>query len=320
MHEALHATHSHADAQDMRNMGGLKKYLPVTFATMAIATLAISGIPPFAGFFSKDEIIGAALLGAEGASPLSQASLLGISGAVWLGFIWGTLTLSALMTAFYMGRMMLYTFFGPNRTGEVERRHLHEVGPLMTIPLIALAILSTVGGFINVEHVPIVEIFDFGQGTALHAWLHPVIEGAEAVNAVNVAGVAEAHHAAWPILLAIAIGVLGLTLSWVLLKPARLRTADEEPAYTDGVGRTLYHKWFIDELYDRVVVRPVYAISRVFSSVVDRGVIDGIIDGSGRLAQAIGMLAVRVQTGQLNTYAFVFLVGVLAVLGAFVAL
>src|SRR5690606_26328510 len=191
------------------NMGGLRKYLPVTFATMGIATLAIAGIPPFSGFFSKDEIIGAALIGAEGASPLSQASLFGISGQVWMGFIWGTLSLTALMTAFYMGRMMIYTFFGPNRTGEVERRHLHEVGPSMTIPLIALAILSALGGFLNVEDVPIVNWFDFGQGAALHAWLHPVIEGAEQVYAANVGGVAEAHHAAWPIVLAIAIGILG---------------------------------------------------------------------------------------------------------------
>src|SRR5690606_11868700 len=123
MHEALHATHSTVDAQDMRNMGGLRRYMPVTFATMLVATLAIAGVPPFSGFFSKDEIVGAALIGAEGASPLSQASLFGISGQVWMGFIWGTLSLTALMTAFYMGRMMIYTFFGPNRTGEVERRH-----------------------------------------------------------------------------------------------------------------------------------------------------------------------------------------------------
>src|SRR5690606_32594043 len=103
MHEALHATHSEADAQDMRNMGGLRKYMPVTFATMGIATLAIAGVPPFAGFFSKDEIVGAAWTGAAGESPLSSATLLGISGASWMGLIAIVLSIAALLTAFYMG-------------------------------------------------------------------------------------------------------------------------------------------------------------------------------------------------------------------------
>src|SRR5690606_19004640 len=151
MHEALHATHSQADAQDMRNMGGLRKYLPVTFVTMGIATLAIAGIPPFAGFFSKDEIVGAAWLGAQGASPLAQATLFGVSGQAWMGFFAVVLSFAALLTAFYMGRLMLYTFFGPNRTGETERRHLHEVGWTMTVPLVVLAFLSLVGGLFNVE-------------------------------------------------------------------------------------------------------------------------------------------------------------------------
>jgi NADH-quinone oxidoreductase subunit L len=320
MHQALHATHSGADAQDMRNMGGLRKYLPVTFVTMAIATLAIAGVPPFAGFFSKDEIIGAAWTGAAGHSPFSQAVLLGIPGSVWMGAIAVILSVAALLTAFYMGRMMLYTFFGPNRTGEVERRHLHEVGWTMTVPLVGLATLSAVGGLVNVEHVPIVQWFDFGQGAALHYWLHPVVVGAEGVAAAHVAVEGEPHHPAWPIILAIVIGIGGLLAAAFLLKPDRLRTADQEPAYTDGLGRMLYNKWYVDEIYDTLVVRPVQALSRGFYSVVDRAFIDGIIDGSGRMAQGLGLLAGRVQSGQLNTYAFVILIGALAVLGAFVAL
>ncbi len=139
MHHALHATHNPADAQDMRNMGGLRKYLPVAFATMGIATLAIAGVPPFAGFFSKDEIIGAAWLGAEGHSAFSRASLFGIPGTAWMGFIGGTLSIAAFMTAFYMGRMMIYTFFGDNRTGETERKHLHEGDWTLSLPLVVLA-------------------------------------------------------------------------------------------------------------------------------------------------------------------------------------
>jgi NADH-quinone oxidoreductase subunit L len=321
MHHALHATHSHADAQDMRNMGGLRKYLPVTFWTMAIATLAIAGMPPFAGFFSKDEIVGAAWIGLAGGSSLSEASLFGIAGSVWMGTFAVVLTVTALLTAFYMGRMMLYTFFGPNRTGDEERRHFHEVGWTMTVPLVVLAALSTFGGLLNVEpEVPIVKWFDFGQGAALHHWLHPVLEGAEAVYAANAVPLNEAHHPAWPILLAIAAGLAGLALAWFMLKPARLRTAEEHPSYDGRVEKALYNKWYVDEAYDRWIVRPIHGLSRGFSSIIDGRLIDGVVDGAGRLAQEMGMLAVRVQTGQINTYALVILVGVLAVLGAFVAL
>lgn len=320
MHHALHATHHPADAQDMRNMGGLRKYMPVTFATMLVATLAIAGVPPFAGFFSKDEILTAAFAGAQGYSGFSHASWLGIPGSVVMGFIWGTLVLAALMTAFYMGRLMLYTFFGRFRTGEAEERHLHEVGPTMTIPLIVLAVLSVVGGLVNVvEDAPIVNWFDFGQGEALHHWLHPVMLGAEQVMHANLPMPEYVPHPAWPILLAIGIGVGGLVLAWLLLKPERVGNAAVHPAYTSQPEKVLYHKWYVDEIYDRVVVRPVWALSRAFAWVVDRGVIDGVVDGAGRVAQRAGLAFGRLQTGLLNTYAFVIIVGVLAVLGTIVA-
>jgi len=324
MHHALHVTHSPADAQDMRNMGGLRKYMPVTFGTMGVATLAIAGVPPFSGFFSKDEIVGAAWIGAAGDLPLSAASLFGISGATWMGAIAIILTIAALMTAFYMGRLMLYTFFGSNRTGEKERGHLHEVGWTMSVPLIALGILSVVGGLFNVDsHIPIVNLFApaaIGGDAALHGWLHPIIAGAESVWAANM-GVPEAHHAAWPIVVAILIGLGGLTLAWVLLRPSGLETPEGTPAYRGGLERVLYNKWYVDELYDRIVVRPIWWLSRAFYHLVDRAAIDGLIDGVlGRGALLLGMVAGRVQSGQVNTYAFVVVVGVIVVLGAVVAL
>src|SRR2546425_297463 len=139
VHHALHATHTHEDAQDMRNMGGLARYMPWTAALMWMATLAIAGIPPFAGFFSKDEILGAAF--AEAAvHPL------------WYGF-WAMGIAAALLTAFYMTRLMLYTFHGPNRTGEHARDHLHEAPPVMTGPLVVLGLLTVTGGALHVPEL-----------------------------------------------------------------------------------------------------------------------------------------------------------------------
>ena len=322
MHAALHSTHNPADAQDMRNMGGLRKYLPVTFATMGVSTLAIAGVPPFAGFFSKDEIIGAAWLGAEGASHLSGATLAGVSGKTWMAVIGVLLSVAAFMTAFYMGRMMIYTFFGRNRTGDEERGHLHEGEWTLTLPLIVLGLLAVVGGLLNVEsETPLVRAFDFGQDEALHHWLHPALAGADDVIAQNVGRLPAPEHALWPIALAVLIGLGGLAAAWLVIGARRDRVGDaaHEPAYKGGAERVLYNKWYVDELYDRVVVRPVGGLSRLFARF-DMGVIDWTVDLFGRLSQMFGIAFGRLQTGQLNTYAFVLVVGVVIVLGAFVAL
>src|SRR5213596_3103797 len=160
---ALHATHTHEDAQDMRNMGGLARYMPWTAALMWIATLAIAGIPPFAGFFSKDEILGAAF--AEAAvHPL------------WYAF-WAMGIAAALLTAFYMTRLMLYTFHGPNRTGEHAPDHLHEAPPVMTGPLVVLGLLTMTGGALNVPEL-------FGGHAFLEHWLEPVTSAAQRLRPV----------------------------------------------------------------------------------------------------------------------------------------
>jgi NADH-quinone oxidoreductase subunit L len=329
MHHAFHATHNPADAQDMRNMGGLRKPLFWTFVTMAIATLAIAGVPPFAGFFSKDEIIGAAWLGMDGHNPLAQGlASVGIDPWLWMLAIGVILTLTAFMTAFYMGRMMIYTFFGQFRGSETERQHLHQGDWTLTMPLIVLAVLSTIGGLLNVEkavfdHVPVIgPLFNaiaIGGDAALHHWLHPVISGAEEVMRNNVDEAGEATHAAWPIFLAIVIGLGGLALAHLRVSPRnkRLRTADQEPAYRGTFQKWLYNKWFVDELYDLAVVRTVNRASRAQWGF-DR-IIDGTVDFFGRMAQALGLWTGRAQTGQLNTYAFMLVVGALVVLGSFVA-
>ena len=167
MHAAYHQTHSDEDAQDMRNMGGLKRYLPITCVLMWIATLAISGIPPLSGFFSKDEILGAAFSRAGGSS-LSESSLFGISGSAWLYLIYVLGLAAAFLTAIYMTRMMLYTFHGPNRTGEKERGYLREAPWVMTGPLVVLGVLSAFGGWLNLP-----DLIPLGPTRVLDKWLEP---------------------------------------------------------------------------------------------------------------------------------------------------
>jgi NADH-quinone oxidoreductase subunit L len=329
MHHALHETHNPADAQDMRNMGGLSRHLPITFATMGVATLAIAGFPLFSGFFSKDEIIGAAWLGAAGENPLAAGlGALGIDGRPYFLAIGALLTVTAFLTAFYMGRMMIYTFIGRFRGGAEEERHLHEGNWTLTVPLVVLAALSFLGGFLNVEravfdHVPgmqWVSRLGIGGDAALHHFLHPVLEGSEAVLRDHVPTLAEPHHAAWPIFLAIAIGIGGLLAAWLLIRPAndRIGTADASPAYTSRLQKLLYNKWYVDEAYDRAIVQPLGASARA-QWAFDRA-LDGTVDFFGRMAQALGLWLGRAQTGFVNTYAFMLVVGALLLLGGFVAL
>ncbi len=137
MHEAFHHTHQEDDAQDMRNMGGLRHHMPKTWIFMWIATLAIAGVWPFAGFFSKDEIIWYA--GARGVGPFEG----------WFTVVWILALISAMLTAFYMTRLMILTFHGRNRSGKAGE-HIHDAPAVMWIPLGVLAVLSVVGGWINV--------------------------------------------------------------------------------------------------------------------------------------------------------------------------
>jgi NADH-quinone oxidoreductase subunit L len=295
MHHAYHATHSHEDAQDMRNMGGLKQYLPATFWLMLIATLAISGIPPFSGFFSKDEILAAAFArGRE--QPLYYAYYaMGI--------------LAALLTAFYMARLIAMTFLGSNRTGEKERAHLHEAPAVMTGPLVVLGILSLAGGVLNLPAF-------VGGGAALERWLDPVVSPAERFFKLEMP-----HGQAELFLVgaAVAIGLLGLLAGFRStlarpIPPARQAAADT------GLARLLYRKYYVDELYDALIVRPIVWLSRiVLWKGVDQGVVDGAaVNGSARLSQGLGWLGSRLQTGQVGVYVVLFLVGALWVLSAVV--
>jgi len=291
MHRAYHHTHVHEDAQDMRNMGGLARYMPWTATLMWIATLAIAGLPPLAGFFSKDEI-------------LTAAHARGHVQAVWLVF-WAFGLLTALLTAFYMTRLMLFTFHGPNRTGEAERGHLHEAPWIMTGPLVVLGGLTLLGGLLNVP-----ELY---HGSAwMHHWLEPVTApGAALVPEVHLSPSAE-----WLLVgIAVLTAVVGILGAWRLLKPEQLVPAKQAPEER-GFARVLNKAWYVNEIYDALFVRPLNWFSReVLWKFIDQRVIDGAaVNGAARGARALGWANRWFQTGQVGTYVAVFVVGVLLLL------
>src|SRR5437660_338078 len=293
MHDAYHLTHAHDDAQDMRNMGGLRRHLPWTATLMWIATLAIAGIPPLSGFFSKDEILGAAFA-------------LGTAEPVWLLY-WAMGIAAALLTAFYMTRLMLYTFHGPNRTGDQARTHLHEAPWVMTAPLVVLGVLSVVGGAFNLP-----ELVD-GKASLQH-WLapvsalagrmRPVVELSKAVEWMLVGG-------------AVVVAALGIVGAVRQLHPETLVPARLAPSET-GLRRLLWKKWYVDEIYDAVIVRPVQWLAReVLWKTIDVRLVDGLlVNGSATTSRALGWLGSRLQTGEVGFYVALFVVGVLVVVGA----
>src|SRR5258705_3691966 len=315
MHAAYHHTHSEEDAQDMRNMGGLKRYLPITWVLMWIATLAICGIPPFSGFFSKDEILGAVFARAHG-STLASATWLGIPGSTLLYVIYGIGLASALLTAIYMTRMMLYTFHGPNRTGAEEEKHLHDAPWVMTGPLVVLAILTAVGGWLNLPEV-IADLVPIGPREVLAHWLEPVVGGATTVGTAGAAHIPASTEEAL-IGVAVAIAVAGIVFAIVRLKPARVpRKRDAIPEH--GFEGVVAHAYYVDQEIDRVIVTRTYKVSRNFLwRSFDTFIIEGLlVNGSAAFARTLGWVGSRLQTGNVGIYAWVLVVGVLAMLGAF---
>ena len=328
MHAAYHHTGNHDDAQDMRNMGGLKKFMPLTWALMWAATLAIAGIPPFAGFFSKDEILGSVFARAHN-STLADASWLGIPGSTVLLACYVLGLAAAFMTAVYMTRMMLYTFHGPNRTGDREREHLHEAPPVLTGPLVVLGVLSVFGGFLNLP-----ALIPLGPIGTLERWLEPVVGQGTLMTTKGVA--AESSHSTEVALIgaAVVIAVVGIALAFARLKPAALVDKAHSPE-EQGFERVLANKYFVDEAYDAAIVTPVVSGSRgLLWRGIDVGVIDGItrlfvqgkdddnaigssVPMGGLLTRAVGWAGSQMQSGLVGTYAWVLVAGVLLVLGAF---
>jgi len=292
-------------------MGGLKKHMPITWITMWVATLAIAGIWPFAGFFSKDEIIWQ--IGAFGGA--ANAPYPALYTVYWIIAL-----AAAMLTAFYMTRMMVMTFHGTNRTGEEEVKNLHEAPVVMWVPLAILAVLSLVGGWINVPPAIRESFLGLGPLTSewLHHWLEPITAQAMHIQEANLG---ELSHSApfggGEVMWAIISTVLAMTVVFASVRfvggqkvvPAK---DSPEPA---GFSKVLLNKYYVDEFYDRFIVQPIIRMSRFCWRVIDAGIIDGIVNGVGWTARGTGFVASMLQTGTVNTYAFILTVGVLVILG-----
>jgi len=271
--------HAMGGEQDMRHMGGLHGPIQVTFLTMLAATLAISGCPGFSGFFSKDEILWNSF-----SSPYGNWAL------------WFVGAFTALLTAFYMFRLVFMTFFGAPRYDE-HHVHVHESPKSMLIPLVVLGLLSLGGGWMAAPEL-------FGGKNYFDEFLSPVFAHAEEMRA-QLPAPAGASHEMERLLMLVAItgGVIGFLLAWWLYvrKP---KTADELAEKMAGPHSVLLHKYYVDELYDAVIVHPMEWISeKILWKGVDAAGIDGVVNGMAQLARDAGQETRQVQSGNGRSYA-----------------
>ncbi|MBL0181744.1 MAG: NADH-quinone oxidoreductase subunit L [Chitinophagaceae bacterium] len=269
--------HAMSGEQDIRNMGGLKKYMSITHITFLLACLAIAGMPPFSGFFSKDEILAAAFA----KNPL----------------FWGVGVAGAMMTAFYMFRLYAMTFLGKFRGTHEQEHHLHESPKAITIPLIILAILSVAGGWIGIP-----EVFMHG-GHRLEEFLAPVFAQSNAITVKH-----EANHATEYILMGTSVVLALVALLYAWNRFSKYQRTDKEEA---GLGKVLENKWYVDELYDSIIVRPVMSIAKYFNNVVEKKGIDGFVNGIGKAVNYSSRQIRLLQSGQVGIYVLMMVLGIL---------
>ncbi|GFO67395.1 NADH-quinone oxidoreductase subunit L [Geomonas limicola] len=302
MHHALHHEHSDADPQDMRNMGGLKAKMPITFATFLIATLAIAGVPGLAGFFSKDEI-------------LWQAFSNPHHGEMNI-ILWGFGACAAFLTAFYMFRLVFMTFFGETRLSEKAFHHLHESPWVITLPLVVLACLSIVGGYVGIPKV-IGETLG-GIPNMWEHYLEPVFAYSTEYMK-HAGGHGEAHSVAmeWGLMgvsVVIAFAGIGLAAALYIVKPTI------PAAFTNAfpaLHRAVYNKWYMDEIYDFAFVNPCKALGNFLWKGFDVVVVDGCVNGVAAVVKGFSGVLRYVQTGFVHNYAFSMTLGVVVIVAAY---
>jgi NADH-quinone oxidoreductase subunit L len=284
----IHGMH---EEQDIWKMGGLRGKMPKTFLTFAVGWFSICGIPPFSGFFSKDEILWQAYSSPHGST-----------------LLWGLGVVTAVMTAFYMTRLFSLTFLGTSRFGAVHesadahhsKARVHESPHVMILPLQALAVLSLMGGLMGIPHMSWIE-----------HWLEPVIPSHLAVS-----GVVSESGAEWVLM---AFSIL-CAVSGILLALRMYSDLDRVSKLADQFG-TLYEalrdKWYVDEIYDMIIIRPLEGMSNFLWKIIDIRLIDQMVVGFGRVSSWAGDTARIAQTGSIQIYALMLLIGLVATVGYF---
>jgi NADH-quinone oxidoreductase subunit L len=265
--------HAMGGEQDIRNMGGLSKKLKVTYLTFLIGCIAIAGIPPFSGFFSKDAI----LLSAYLKNPVFYYIALFTAG----------------LTAFYMFRLLFITFTGKFRGTHEQEHHLHESPASMTIPLVVLAVLSIIGGFIGIP-----DVIREG-GDKLTAFLLPVIP----------------HHTEHVISHTKEYALMGASagLALVMIVFAWFTYKNYQRKEATGFAKVLENKWYVDELYDKIIVQPLHWLGGFLKSIIESKVIDGLVNGVGRVVNYSSRQLRLLQSGQVGSYVFLMVLSMLIV-------
>jgi NADH-quinone oxidoreductase subunit L len=282
----IHGLH---EEQDIRRMGGLRKLLPLTYFTFMVANLAIAGVPPFSGFFSKDEIL--------------------VHTFVHNKIAWGLLTLTAGITAFYMFRLFFLVFFNDYR-GKLAAEKIHDAPASMAIPLSVLAVLSLAGGMIGLPEV-------FHMPHYLAEFLQPVLMPGQVMSQLAQSAHQVSHADEWLVMgISVAVSLAGILTAWFMYMSKKVVPADE--ASLNPMGRFFAGKFFIDELYDLIIVKPVSLIASLFSVLVDLLMINLLVEGIGAFSR-LGASALRLtQNGRVSAYVLSMLVFLLVFALAFI--
>lgn len=278
--------HAMSDEQDIRNMGGLRKALPITFLTFLVGTIAIAGIPPLAGFFSKDEIL---------------LHVFEHNKAMWAVGVF-----TSMLTSFYMFRLLFLVFFGNFRGTHEQQHHLHESPLTMTLPLMVLAVLSAVGGFSNVPEV-------LGGSARLADFMAPLFDAARTARPEAFQMAEISHSTEYALMgVSVAAALVSLVVAYVVF--VSRKTVPVAEGQESGLQKVIYRKYYVDELYDAVFVRPLNALSVFFHQVVDFLLIDLLVEGVGKFVKGLSKEFRLAQTGATGFYIFAMVIGIAALL------
>jgi NADH-quinone oxidoreductase subunit L len=280
--------HACSGEQDMTKMGGLKKHLPHTHLTMLIGSLAISGIPFFSGFFSKDEIL---------------YSVIALPNGHTLLFFVGVIT--AALTAIYTGRMMTITFYGEDRLSHEAKHHLHESPATMLIPLYVLAVLAAFGGFLGVPHL-------LGEHFSFHHWLSHWLSPLVPTRELPIIGVKLALHEGLVMAGSSVLAIVCFTFGIVTFEK-KFNIGDHISAFKK-IEKVLENKYFIDEIYGFVIVAPLKFVGKICAELIDKVLIDGFLMGLGRGTRDLGKRFKTIQTGDVQAYAYVLVLALVGIL------